>query len=195
MSRKNCRNHCPNQCRSGGQTGRHRSRGAVLVEGVAALFLIITGTMLAISFLVSSGMLVYYKQKMGFISTQIAQQVGMHPQMDDMTMTEMTRDMMAKMSLPTANMSVSRSNTDVYGRPGVAITVKNGKLPLFTNVDFLPMTIDIQDTAVAFLSASPSGADAYLWMPRGRMSSYVLPMVRIPNGGTPQFSTVPVIQY
>lgn len=58
MSQTNCRK----QGHGGSQTERRAARGAVLVEGVAALFLIITGTMLAISFLVSSGMLVYYKQ-------------------------------------------------------------------------------------------------------------------------------------
>ncbi len=87
--------------------------------------------MVAFSFLVSSGMMVYYKQKLGFVADQVAHQVGLMPNMDDMTMQEITRDMLAHIDISTADLSVTRKDTTIYGRPAVEVTVYNGKLPLF----------------------------------------------------------------
>ncbi len=170
-----------------------KTNGAVLVEGVVSLCLMIAATMVAVSFLVSSGMMVYYKQKLGFVADQVAHQVGLMPNMDDMTMQEITRDMLAHIEISTADLKVTRKDTTIYGRPAVEVTVYNGKLPLFSNVDFLPMSIAMQDKGVALVTPNATGAEAYYWNTKGRMASYLVPLVKIPPGG-PNFSTVPVIQ-
>jgi hypothetical protein len=175
-------------------TNRFRcNKGAVLVEGVVSLCMMIAATLVAVSFLVSSGMMVYYKQKVGFIADQVAHQVGLMPTMDDMTMQEMTRDMLVKIGISTADLSVTRKDSTVYGRPAVEITIRNGRLPLFSQVDFLPMTIAMQDTGVALVTPNATGAEAYYWNTKGRTASYLVPLVKIPPGG-PNSMTLPVIQ-
>jgi hypothetical protein len=169
------------------------TKGAVLVEGVVSICLMITATMIAVSFLVSSGMMVYYKQKIGFVADQVAHQVGLMPTMDDMTVQEMTRDMLVKIGISTADLTVTRKASTVYGRPAVEITIRNGKLPLFSNVDFLPMSIEMQDKSVALLCPDATGAEAYYWNTKGRTSSYLVPLVKMPPGG-PNVLTLPIIQ-
>lgn len=170
-----------------------RKNGAVLVEGVVSLCMMIAATMVAVSFLVSSGMMVYYKQKIGFVADQVAHQVGLMPTMDQMTMTELTRDMLNKIGISTVDLSVTRKDSQCYGRPAVEITIRNGKLPLFSHVDFLPMSIEMEDKGVALLTPNATGAEAYYWNTRGRTSAYLVPLVKIPPGG-PNFSTLPIIQ-
>ena len=172
---------------------RRDTRGAALVEGVLALCLVTVGTMVAVSFLVNSGMMVYYKQKLAFVCAQVATQAAAKPQMDDMVVDQMARDFLTQMGLPTKDLKVTRTLVSVCGRPAVNILIQNGRMPLFSNVnvDFLPVTIGVQDSATAIISPYPSGADAY-YMPRGRINGYVVPLIRIPGNGS-RFPGMPVL--
>jgi hypothetical protein len=161
------------------------------VEGVLALCMVTAGTMVAVSFLVNSGMMIYYKNKLGFISSQVALQAANKPQMEDMEVEQMAKDLLTQMGLPTKDLKVTRKAVSIYGRPAVKVIIENGRMPLFSNIDFLPATIGVQDSATAIISPYPSGADAY-YMPRGRISGYVVPLVRIPAGG-PRFGDMPLL--
>jgi len=145
--------------------------------------MIFFGTMAAVALLVNSGMSTFYKEKLGFITNQVALQVGMNPQMDDMSVRELARDMLNQMAIPTNDLKVSRKETTVYGRPGIAVTIQAGNLPMFGNGQILPLNITLQDKAVALVSPTPAGADAYLLSSRGTSAGYLVPLVRIPANG------------
>ena len=165
------------------RAGRRGARGAALVEGVVALCMIFFGSMIAVVFLVNSGMSTFYKEKLGFITNQIALQVGQNPQMDDMAVREMARDMLNQMGIPSTDLKVKRSLATIYGRPGVAVTIVAGNLPMFGNGQVLPLTITLQDKSVALITPTPAGADAYLFSSRGTSAGYLVPLVRVPANG------------
>jgi hypothetical protein len=91
--------------------------------------------------------------------------------------------MLSQMGIPTNDLKVTRTPTTVFGRPGVAVTIQAGHLPMFGNGQILPLNITLQDKAVALVSPTPAGADAYLLSSRGTSAGYLVPLVRIPSNG------------
>jgi hypothetical protein len=91
--------------------------------------------------------------------------------------------MLGQMAIPTNDLKVSRMATTVYGRPGVAVTIQAGHLPMFGNGQILPLNITLQDKSVALVSPTPAGADAYLMSSRGTSAGFLVPLVRIPSNG------------
>ncbi len=65
--------------------------GAALAEGVVSLWLIITATILAIGLLVNTGMSTFYKEKLGFVTNQVA--VSLAAQSDPAQAEEQAKSM------------------------------------------------------------------------------------------------------
>lgn len=174
---------------------QHSRKGAALVEGVIALCLIIGGTVIAISFLTSYGMILYYKEKIAFVANQIASECAQAPNISDETMNGFAKELFEQMSMPATDLEVKRDLLTVLGRPAVKITIANKKMPLFHRLDILPMSTTVSDEAVAIIAPSPAYCDAYLWAPRAKFRGYVLPLVKIPSGGAPDFGSMPILQF
>src|SRR5262245_28409097 len=129
---------------------RSDQNGAVLVEGVVALVLIISGTVLATLLLVNSGLSTYYKEKLGFVANQASQFAFQIPQNQDPKplTTAFVLDLMNQMGLPAEKTQVTTDNTiKVSGVRGVKVTIK-ADLKLIGKGDVLPLTIPLTETAI-----------------------------------------------
>lgn len=168
-------------------------RGAALVEGVLSICLVTAATVIALSFLTSYGMVLFYKGKIAFVANQIAAECAQEPNLEDATIVDFTKEILQSMDLPVSKLEVKKENLTIFGRAAIKITITNQNMPLFHKLDFLPMNTLVTDSATAILAPSPAYADAYLWSPRTKFGNYVIPLVKCPGSG-PNFSDMTVIQ-
>ncbi len=171
---------------------RHkRVRGAVMVEAVAGMGLIIVCTLTALGLLVNAGMSTYYKEKISFIANQTAQfAVGLGPTEDVQTRCEdCAKGLLKALGLPSAGCKVKVEPKTVADTPAIAVTVMAQNLPLLANVQLFPTSISMSDTAIALKRGTP---DTFLWMNYNpKLSGYLIPVVRIPGAG-PQSLGLPI---
>ena len=133
---------------------RFNQSGAVLVEGVVALVLIITGTVLGTLLLVNSGLSTYYKEKLGFVANQAAQFAFQIPADKDpkAQTTAFVLELMEKIGLPSENTVVTTDNTvQVAGVRGAKVVI-TANLKLIGKGDVLPLTIPLTETSIAISS-------------------------------------------
>jgi len=169
--------------------------GAALAEGVVSLWLIITATVLAIGLLVNTGMSTFYKEKLGFVTNQVA--VSLAAQSDPAQAEERAKSMTKAlfnemgMSFKDCIVKVKAESIDSQPAVGVTVTIKGLPLMLIGESNIFPIGIDLTDKTVVLLRAR--APDAYLWMSRTpSLSSYGIPLYRLPPSGANGFG-VPVI--
>ncbi len=171
---------------------RARSRrGAVMVEAVAGMGLIIVCTVTSLGLLVNAGMSTYYKEKISFIANQTAQYaVSLGPGDDVQAKSEeCAKGLLKALGLPSEGCKVKVELKTVADMNAISVTVLAQNLPLLANVQMLPTSIAMQDTGVALKRGV---ADTYLWMNYNpKLSGYLIPVVRIPGAG-PQSLGLPV---
>ena len=175
-----------------------RVRGAVLVEGVVALSLIIGGTVMAVLFLLNVGMGVYYKEKLALVSNQAALFAGsLNPADPDLNSKtkEQAQKIATAMGLPP---TVQVTSIDTSDPTLIAVTVSMSGLPLFGNGQFLPQTISLSDTAAIPTANIPIGSYCFYvnqganngnhaWLPVMRSKLPGLPSWRYIDGPTTSF--------
>lgn len=133
---------------------RSSSSGAVLVEGVVALVLIIIGTILGTLLLVNAGLSTYYKEKLGFVANQASQFAFQFPADSNpqAQTTAFVTELMEKIGLPAEKTVVTTDNTvRIAGVRGAKVTI-TADLKLIGKGDVLPLTIPLTETAIAIAS-------------------------------------------
>jgi hypothetical protein len=177
------------------RTSKRSTTGAALAEGVVSLWLIITATILAVGLLVNAGMSTFYKEKLGFVTNQVA--VAVAAQSDPAEAEEKakstTRALFTAMGMSFQDCLVKVRAESIDGQPavGVTITIKGLPLMLIGEANVFPGAITLSDKTVVLLRAR--APDAYLWMSRSpALAPYVIPLHRIPPSG-PNMLGVPVI--
>jgi len=173
------------------KTNLNRRRGAALVEGVVALAMIIMGTVGAVLLLVNVGMSMYYKQKLGFIASEAAMYGAVLAGNDDIEVrgAEIARALLKAMGFNPARCDVKVAEIEVDGKPGIQVTIITD-LKMFGKGDILPISMNIQDSAVAIRGTMP---DTLIWFRRNpQVSGYLLPVIKVPPNG-PGSLGLPVI--
>jgi hypothetical protein len=170
-----------------------RERGAVLAEGVAALWMITIGVVCGVTLLINCGMSTYYKEKMGFIANQAATYASCLPGGSDVRekTVAVVKGLLTDMKMPTNDYSVKVAATAIDGHPAVSVEIRINNLPLFGNGDYLPLKIGLVEKATA-LGKGAGAAEAFLWSPKPRLSPYIIPMYVMPPNGV-RGVDVPVI--
>lgn len=133
---------------------RINQNGAVLVEGVVALVLIIIGTVLGTLLLVNSGLSIYYKEKLGFVANQASQFAFQLPADKDPRpqTTVFVNELIEKIGLPAEKTTVTTDNTvQIAGVRGAKVII-SAELKLIGKGDVLPLTIPLTETAIAIAS-------------------------------------------
>lgn len=125
-----------------------RRRGAVLIEGVVALILLIGGAVCGTLLLVNAGCATYYKEKLGFIDNQAANFAG-NKVAEGATAAEVqaqtetfVNDLLQKMGMPVAQDVEVTVDADF-----VVVATKLANLTLIGNGSILPFSVSVQDTS------------------------------------------------
>ena len=167
--------------RRGKRRIRGWERGAALAEGVAAIALVITITIAALGLLTNSGMSMYYKQKLAFVSTQTAMYAATRTDVTELECKQIAEGVAMASGLSSKALDVKLEDTNVSGKPAIKLTVVAKNLPLLATVDYLPGFISLKDSATALKQKK---VDAYMWLNRNpRMSGYLIPIMTMPAGG------------
>ncbi len=164
---------------------RRPATGAALAEGVVSLWLIISGTVLAVGLLVNTGMSTFYKEKLGFVTNQVAMTVAAQsdPAQAEEKAKTTTKALFTAMGMSFQDCVVKVKAESIDSQPAVGVTVTI-KMPLMLigQADIFPGAITITDKAVVLLRAR--APDAYLWMSRSpALAPYIIPLHLIPPTG------------
>lgn len=142
---------------------QRNSSGQALVEGVAALILIVIASILATLFMVNSGLATYYKEKLGFITNQAASFAFQLPRTADPTgpTTDFVNNLCTEIGLPASGISVKANNTiNISGKPAVIVTV-TANCKIFGKDSIFPVSIPMSDTTAAiqtnYVVSGPAG--------------------------------------
>jgi hypothetical protein len=160
-----------------------RRTGAAMVEGVMGLWLVITGTVLALTIIVNTGMSTYYKEKLGFISNQCAAYAATLPPGEDIAskVEPVARGLLSALGLANTGCKVKVEEKAIEDRTAVKITVAVNGLKLFGPGDVLPGTINLEDSAIVLRNGAPTGL---LWMNNNaKFSGYLIPAIKVPPSG------------
>ena len=160
-------------------------RGAVLAEGVVAIWLIVSISVASISLLINSGMSMFYKQKIAYVAMETATytaQLKMNENKIDKG-EALAKKMLELIGLPSHNADIEVKEETIDDAPciTVSITVKN--LPLFQGSEpgMIPFAVTLAERAVAIKQSKP---EAYVWLNNNpKMSGFLIPVVRMPPGG------------
>lgn len=129
------------------KTWRQRSfNGQALVEGVIALVLIISSTVLALLLLANSGMAVYYKEKLAVVSSKAADYAAAQPESSRNAETRaFVQELLQALGIRASSVDVDVSTVTVHSEPLIKVNVKCHGLPLIGNVFG---SIDMADASV-----------------------------------------------
>lgn len=172
-------------------------RGSGLIVGVACLFLIISGTVLAVLLLMNTGVATYNKEKLGFIANQAATYAATYSAYlpDAATrqsnVSSMVTNLLTSMGLNSSNTNVTVTDTTVGAQAAVSVTV-SANLPTIMSANFssvLPQQIQSSFTAVAIKAPYATqyvvGVDPLGGQATGLM---INPTGALPNDGLPAYS-------
>lgn len=144
----------------------HTSYGAALAEGIAAIALIVFISIAFVFFVVDSGMSIYYKEKLGFITNQTAAAIAalnLDPtDPNSATTAQSTAQTDIKNLVTALNLPLpSNVSVDLSKPPIVSVTVQMDGLPLLQGNVVLPTVISLTDTGVA-LQTQPQSFSGFL---------------------------------
>ncbi|HEY9682071.1 MAG TPA: hypothetical protein V6C86_10875 [Oculatellaceae cyanobacterium] len=170
---------------SGNQGVKLRSPdGAVLAEGVVALWMVTVGVVCGVILLVNAGMYTFYKEKISYIGNQAATMAAALPVGSDSRnkTLQLVKDMLNTMNLPNDDVEVSITSIRLADKPGVSVEVKVNNLPLIGNGQICPIKIGLNEKSAA-LCKGASSADAYLLLRNRVTGGYIVPLIRMPANG------------
>ncbi len=155
-------------------------RGAVLVEGVVALSLIILGVVCGTLLLADTGLSIFYKEKLGFVSNQTSL-FAASLKSDDPKLQEkvqaVAEQLLAGVGLPKPKeVKVTNSSSIVQ----VSVTLDN--LPLTGDGSILPLNLTLSDTSAALRNNASGGINALGFLD---ISGAIVPVVAYGLQGTP----------
>lgn len=161
-----------------------RSTGAVLAEGVVALWMVTVGVVLGVTLLVNAGMYTFYKEKISYVGNQAATMAAALPMGSESRskVLQLVKDMLSTMNLPSDDVEVNVTSTKLAGSPAVMVEVKVNNLPLIGNGQVCPIKIGIDEKSTA-LCKGAANADAYLILRNRNIGGYCVPLIRMPSNG------------
>jgi hypothetical protein len=165
-------------------TCKRGARGAVLAEGVVALWMVTAGVVCGVTLLINAGMYTFYKEKISYIGNQAATMAASLPVGSDSRnkTLQLVKDMLSTMNLPNDDVEVSVTSIKLAGSPAVSVEVKVNNLPLIGNGQICPIKIGLNEKSAA-LCKGASNADAYLVLRNRNVGGYAVPLIRMPANG------------
>lgn len=160
-------------------------RGAVLAEGVVAIWLIISITVAAVSLLINSGMSMFYKQKISYVAMQTATYTAQLKMNEDKVGKgeAAAKKMLEAMGFSTVNSEIEIKEENIEDAPCISVSITLKNLPLFQGSEpgMMPFSVTLGDKAIAIKQQKP---EAYVWLNNNpKMSGFLIPVVRLPAGG------------
>lgn len=163
---------------------RNRSqRGSGIVEGVAGLGLVLTGTICAVLLLVNSGMAMYHKNRLGFVALQTANYAASIPKSELGSVKTFAKELLQSMGADSMEANVESSEILVKGKPAVKVVITNKCVLFESGYDFLPKSIAMSDAATCVRSSGASSGlegAGFIKMPLGSMNQFYGKFVWIP---------------
>lgn len=156
-----------------------RNQGGQMMAAVD-LMIIVPLTVFAVLLLMNTGMAFYLKEKLAFVAQQAARHAAGFPdnEMEEQA-SSFAKELMRKMNLDSSATKVETASTTVSGEPAVEVKISSW-MSTFGNIDWLPKTVSVSDSAVA-VASDTAGAYGYLRLVKGAASApgaVYLPIVR-----------------
>lgn len=167
-------------------SGQRNQRGSGIVEGVAGLALIITGTICAVLLLVNCGMAMYHKNRLGFVAMQTASYAASLPKIDQDRTKTFARELLRKMGADSSEAAIEITEIKIDERAGVQVALTNKCILLESGYDFLPKSVALTDVAACVKSGGGAGGGSglegagYIKMPLGSANQVYGKFVWIP---------------
>jgi hypothetical protein len=163
-----------------------RTSGSAIVEGVAGLGLVIFGTICAALFLYDTGVATYHKNKLGFVTAQTAHYAASLAEHDLAAVRRFAVGLLNQMGISSTDTTLSVTNVEVEGRPGVRVELSN-RFPLFeSSFRFLPGSILLSDSAACVTSNYASNMEGSGFM----KMTCIQPGGPTKGGSPPQYSEI-----
>jgi hypothetical protein len=125
-----------------------RQSGQGLTEGVAGLLLVTTGIVLGVLLLVNSGLLLFYKEKLAFVTDQTAKFAAtLSSDTRDDDTEKFAKELLGKVGLPSKQATVKVDDTTLAGQAAVSVAITDN-FGLFGNGEILPKASSLTDVAV-----------------------------------------------
>ena len=143
------------------RTGRN-AHGSGIAEGVCGLGLVIGGVVLATLLIVNTGMAMYLKGKLAFIAQQTARYSSSLPQSTmEKDAEDFGKELARRMGLDPNSTQVKLARTKIGSEDAVEANVSSS-MTTFGNVDWLPKTVGMNDSAIAITNDGASDSYGYL---------------------------------
>ncbi len=172
-------------------------RGSGIIIGVVSVFLLVSGSVLAVLLLMNTGVATYNKEKLGFIANQAAIYAATYSAyLTDTTkrqtnVSSMVSSLLTSMGLNSSNTTVTVTDTTVGAQPAVSVTV-SANLPTVMAANFssvLPQQIQSTFTAVAIKAPYATEYVVGLDPLGGKVTGLMInPTGALPNDGRPAWS-------
>ncbi|MBY0548421.1 MAG: hypothetical protein K2W95_14080 [Candidatus Obscuribacterales bacterium] len=163
--------------------GQRSQRGSGIVEGVAGLGLVITGTICAVLLLVNCGMAMYHKNRLGYVALQTANYAASIPKSELSSVKTFAKELLQSMGANSTDANVESSEILIKGKPAVRVVITNPCVLLESGYDFLPKSIALSDAATCVRAGgATSGLEGsgFIKMPLGSMNQTYGKFVWIP---------------
>lgn len=179
---------CKNIC--GSSLPLRSKQGSVMVEGAVGLLLVISGLIVAVLFLLNSGLAVYNQEKIGFVANSAASYAAnlTNTSTRQADVDAEVKDTMANLGLDSSNTSTTISDVTLNSLPAVSVTI-TANLPTLMTANFgsiFPQQIQINNTAVALKPVNPM---RYLVVVDPLGGQVTVPLINttgiLPNDGLP----------
>ncbi len=176
---------------------KRRMRGSALILGLAAVFLIVSGSVLAVLLILNTGAATFNKEKVEFITYQTASYAATYSaflsdaQKRQTNATDMVNGLLQEMGMNGTNTTVSVSDTTLSGQPAVSVTV-TVDLPTVAVGNFASIFPQrIQSTSTAARTKDPYAEQYIVGIDPfdGKVvGAQVNPIGSLPNDGTPAWN-------
>jgi len=124
-----------------------QQQGQALAEGTAAMCMVFGSVVVAMFFVLNTGMGMFFKQKLTGVCLAAAAHASAHAGDSDVETETMdfVEELMPQVGIAPRNLSVAVSEINVGEHSGVQVTVSN-TFPLFGSVNMLPTQIVLADS-------------------------------------------------
>lgn len=141
----------------------HRNaRGSGIVEGICGLGLVIGGVVLATLLIVNTGMAMYLKGKLAFVAQQTARfSTGLPQSTMEKDAEEFGKELARRMGLDPKETQIKIARTSIGSSEAIEAQASSS-MTTFGNVDWLPKTVGMTDSAIAITNDGASDSYGYL---------------------------------
>lgn len=140
------------------KSAQRSQRGQGITEAAVALILIVSGIVAGVLFLLDVGASVYWKGKIGFVTTQVAlYAASLGPNPDQGAVLNFARNLLPLCGVRVDGLTVRTESVLVDGKKAVKVKLENTFPLAVTGVNYLPFNIRLTDEATALVSTSGTG--------------------------------------